>query len=153
MKVAILNPGPSLSMYDDGGGDLRGGYDLVVGVNRAATKHRCDVWLACDVPAVQNFGKDVIGSPLLVTGTESWGVIDANHWWRGEMIAQDKYLSVMDHGNGWTTFSCTSAIAYAAFRGATEIDLYGADWSGEKDFDGVAAGENRSESRDRKSVV
>ena len=41
----------------------------------------------------------------------------------------------------------TAAIVYAAFKGATEIDVYGADWEGTADFDGVQGGKNRSEDR------
>jgi hypothetical protein len=51
------------------------------------------------------------------------------------------------HALAWPLYSATIALIYAAFRGATDIEVFGADWKGEEDFDGVKAGERRSEIR------
>lgn len=142
MKTALLCPGPSLSRYLG-----REGYDLVIGVNRAAEKHPVDIWVAHDVQRIRDSAPGVIGSPLLVVATETWGVIDAENGWRGRMIEQTAYLEAVPHAFGWTSFSATSALVCAFWRGAKRIDLYGADWKGKLDWDGVAAGLNRADSR------
>lgn len=39
------------------------------------------------------------------------------------------------------------AVLLAFSLGATTIDVYGADWTGTRDYDGVEAGENRTPDR------
>ena len=44
--------------------------------------------------------------------------------------------------------SATTALVYAGYRGATRVDVYGADWAPDApDWDGVAAGRNRTADR------
>ncbi|HEY1190585.1 MAG TPA: hypothetical protein VGE74_23330 [Gemmata sp.] len=148
MRAAILNPGPCLDLYPG-----RAGYDLVVGVNRAATRHPVDVWVATDPQPVRDHFHAVVSAstgvpPLLVTGVETWGTLDTDvPRYPGEIIDQARYIDAAPAEYSWTSFSGLSAIVYAASRGATEIDVYGADWRGTLDFDGAAAGENREPAR------
>jgi hypothetical protein len=150
LHVAILCPGPSLSSTYPG----RDGYNVVIGVNRAATAFLCDLWAALDVQMIVDNAGKVLGAPLLLSTADTIGTIPAHgvHWPRS--LQQDKYLDAIPYllgwspdSIGWTSLSCTSAIAYAVSIHATAIDLYGADWAGTLDFDGMAAGENRAEPR------
>lgn len=44
-------------------------------------------------------------------------------------------------------YTATAALVLLARLGATRVSVYGADWTDAPDFDGVAAGENRTETR------
>ncbi len=65
-------------------------------------------------------------------------------------------LSFCPHELDWVMFSATAALVYCGWRAAGEadgkpggamIEVFGADWAGTNDFDGVAAGKNRSKAR------
>jgi hypothetical protein len=143
MRVALLCPGPSLAAYPG-----RSGFDLVLGVNRAAIAHGCDVWVACDVPCVRQHMEAVQGMPLLLTGMESSGTLDTDHpRYRGPITDIRPLLTFCDPGWSWQSFSASCAFVYAVAQGATRIDLWGADWSGTADHDGAEAGQNRSPER------
>ncbi len=145
----LLCPGPSVAAY------VPHPDALVVGVNRAAQRIACDAWICGDPPAIQQFNADVIGSPLLVTSTDGkhqYGAFprDFGHpLWRGECLCWTEMFSYCPNelAINWQMLTATAALVYCGFRGATTIDVYGADWSGVKDWDGVAAGKNRSEAR------
>lgn len=148
MRAVICCPGPSLANYQPTPADL------VIAVNRAATKVECGTWLCCDPPLIQQAHEQVIGSPLLVTSTDGHHVCSTferdfgKKLWRGEFVCQTEALGYCPHAYQWVMFSATSALVWAGFKGADVIDCYGADWAaGEPDFDGVQAGKNRSADR------
>ena len=122
--------------------------DLVVGVNRAATSVTCNVWVAADSPLIEREAENVKGSPLLVTSPNSIDVLrDHKFTWRGKVFDETKMFGFAPHPLNYVTFSSTIALVYCGFVGATEVDVYGADWSGTADFDGKVAGLNRSADR------
>ncbi len=144
MRAIVLSPGPSLQNYTSQP------CDLLIGVNRAATKVACQVWTCGDSPLVEKIAHQVLGSPLLVSYGVSLDTLrDHKFTWRGESTSWSPIAESWLHTSivNWPWCSFTSAIVYAAFKGATEIDVFGADWSGTADFDGVQAGKNRSEDR------
>lgn len=144
MKAVVLSPGPSLAQY------VPQPCEMLLGVNRAAVAHNVTHWLCGDTPLVQQQSEHVIGSPILVT---YGGTIDAlrDHGfaWRNVIESwsplADSFLHPSVVNWPWCTFTC--AIVYAAFKGATQIDVYGADWEGTEDFDGVKSGKNRTDAR------
>jgi hypothetical protein len=144
MTAAILCPGPSLCEFDrtaNRGGDLR------IGVNRAATLIPCDVWCATDYPLYERARSQVLGSPIWFTAEASAEQIDQRGIrWRGQVITcesiPDPFKTV-----DWDFFSLLAAIGYAVHAGCRRIEVYGADWSGVKDFDGVEAGNTRHDER------
>lgn len=126
--------------------------DLVVGVNRAAVFIPCHVWVAGDRPLIEREHQNVIGDPLLITGVDAHEKLtrlrdEGSPIWRGSWRCSTEMMGFCPYDLQWVMFSSTIALVYCAFREATRIDVYGADWSGTADFDGTAAGENRSESR------
>lgn len=139
MTYTLLCPGPSLISYTGDGG-------FVVGVNRAASLHECDVWAATDRPLIMK--TDPIGTPVLLT-------IEATR----ESIARRgkpwPYLVITHTGIGgkdnartpWIRFTATAALYYLAWLGAEHVDVYGCDWQGTEDWDGEHAGANRAEQR------
>ena len=141
MNAAILCPGPSLSRFQD-----RSGYDLVIGVNRSAVAHAVDVWCCGDWPLYQRVQQDVIGSPLWFTDPNSAGYVGVHGpAWRGKLTTFDQIDPHIE--NDWKIYSLYAAVGYAVVAGATRIEVYGADWNGEKDFDGTLAGNTRDENR------
>lgn len=151
MNAVLLCPGPSLVNYPSGGG-------LIIGVNRAATLYPCDVWVAIDWRSrgegianggVEAWAQSVIGNPLLVIGHDGNASLDIHRIpWRGEVCEIETWWwSYEPMKMGWSLYSATTALMYAHHRGASTIDVYGADWSGDKDWDGVVAGGTRTEQR------
>jgi hypothetical protein len=143
MRAVLLCPGPSLARLT-----CVPDSELSIGVNRAATAFAVGVWACCDLPAIEQWHEQVIGSPTLVCGQEAWDNLrDRKITWRGETCFSASMASYCPPGMNWTMFSSTVALIHAAFRGATQIDVYGCDWAGTADFDGVQAGKNRSPDR------
>jgi hypothetical protein len=151
-SAAILCPGPSLSRTYSGQPA-----DLLIGVNRAALAYGCDVWAALDYTSdgkgVQPGGiirwrKDVIGNPVLLTTRTSLAALARRgEPWGGQAVTVEEFAGFVPLQIGWTLYSMTAAVVYAAWRGAKRIDLYGCDWAGTADHDGVMAGGNRSAER------
>lgn len=153
LRIAILSCGPSLNLYP--GPD---GYDSVITVNRAALKFASDVWCANDwiyeedgypLGGVKNLAASVIGNPVLLTGKNSAESL-ARHGipWRGETVTIESWWAdYQPRTLGWSIFSATTALGYAAHLGAKEIDAFGFDWSGTADADGVVACRNRTDER------
>jgi hypothetical protein len=142
MTAAVLAPGPSLSKHLP----LRDGYDLTIGVNRAALAAPCGVWACLDYPVIRDQWQNVAGSPLLLTRKQTWEDIGKHCGLKLAAITDD-YRSFVPTDIGWTLYTCTSAIVFAALKGATRIDVYGADMTGTGGFDAEDTGENRSEAR------
>ena len=139
MRATILCPGPSLSAYKP---EDRG--PMVLAVNRAALAHACDWWVALDYPMIRdNVAKvDAAIVTRRQTHIDLKGRIDARR-----VVHTEDIGATIDPALGWTTYSHTSAIAFAYWYGMSGADVYGADMAGVTDFDGVAAGENRSDDR------
>jgi hypothetical protein len=114
---------------------LRGQYDLVIGVNRAAEAFQCDYWVALDT---RTFGMTVpMGRPVLVTSAIHYKKMCAQ--WSGATEYEHlDHRSLVPHklSPGWGTKSLLAAVALAYARGAKEITCYGVDWEGTEDFDG-----------------
>jgi hypothetical protein len=141
MLAAVLCPGPSLLRY-------QGDYELVIGVNRAATAFHCDVWVACDWSLVQRVRDEIKGNPILFTNSMSARRIarDGPMWPR--RVERFEELNDADGDPiSPTSFSSLAAVWYAVANGATTIRVYGADMSGKLDFDKVLAGETRTDAR------
>jgi hypothetical protein len=142
VNAIVLNPGPSLARYQPRPADL------VVGVNRAALLFDVDAWACCDLPAIETWHEEVIGSPTLIASQETLDNLrDRQIRWRGREIDRKKMLDFCPHVIDWVMFSSTTALVFAAWTGAERIDVYGADWHGTLDWDGTAAGKNRSADR------
>ena len=140
MTAAIICPGPSWVHHQPA--------DLTIGVNRAAIFVQCDVWCACDLPRIMESGQEVKGRPLLLTQTATINAMTkALVPWPGGSECLDTLPGMKGTKALARIYSATSAIIYAADRGAKTITLYGADWTGTRDADGVAAGANRGEQR------
>jgi hypothetical protein len=141
MLAAVLCPGPSLARY-------QGDYELVVGVNRAATAYCVDTWCACDWQLILREWDDVKGVPLLFTNSPSARYLSRHDFKWPRRV--ERFEDFKD-GDGVplapTSFSSLAAVWYAVAKGATTIRVYGADMEGTKDFDNVAAGETRTETR------
>lgn len=129
--------------------------ETVIGVNRAAILFPCTVWACCDLPAIEQWHEQVLGTPLLIAGMEAIDNLrdrkrangEAGEFWRGRQFDRRVMLDC-PHVLDWVMFSATTALVYAGYIGATEIDVYGADWAPDApDCDGVAAGKNRSAAR------
>lgn len=142
MNALLLCPGPSLARFE-----MRPA-DLVVCVNRAALKFRCDAWAALDWTIVKAHGHDVQGSPILVTSGDTPRLLERECIkWRGAQVFPADLFDYIPHPVNYVLFSATTGLVYAAWRGATEIDVYGCDWAGTEDYDGVIGGANRTQFR------
>jgi hypothetical protein len=130
MTAAILCPGPSLAHASAFEGELR------IGVNRAVTAHKCDVWACCDYQCFFKVRDEVIGWPILLTNAESAKRVR----WTEVITFESLQLKP-------ETFSAIAAVWYAVDKGAKVINVYGCDLEGEADWDGVKAGETRTKVR------
>jgi hypothetical protein len=170
MRAALLCPGPSLSDTYPG----PTGFDLVVAVNRAGMWHRIDAWAVMDWPLMLKTEPPILmpvwqrvllaqdggrgdGRPVLVTHRDSLEMINRKKVdWPGEVFDSNVLGAAAAGGTGSDgacpaagamLYTAPRAMLYAAHRGAKAIDVYGADWSGKADADGVEAGANRSPRR------
>ncbi len=143
VKAIVLSPGPSLVSYAPIPADL------TIGVNRAATLHSVDAWSCGDTPMVLRTQEQVIGSPILICPQVTMDAfVDHKFQWRGETFTSTKMVEFMHPGEvNWPWCSFLIGCLYAAYRGATEIEVFGADWHGKLDWDNTAAGMNRGEDR------
>lgn len=126
MKAAVLCPGPSLTTTWTEPHQ----YDLVVGVNRACQHTECAYVVAMDKETVAELAP--LGNPTVVTTLQSHELARS----------KAKLLNIADVKNwfrqsGTFHFSATNAVITAAYLGATDIDVYGADMHGTADFDGI----------------
>ena len=139
MKTIILCPGPSLAELS-----AVPKADLVIGVNRVATHFIVDVWACIDHTLYSKIDHEVLGNPELITLRED----RKRHSKRpGTDIEElEEWLPHHPHLGGirWAMFSMTAAMVYAAWKGATSIDIYGCDWFVDApDFDGKTLETNR----------
>lgn len=139
MTAAILCPGTSLARLA-----RQPEADLVIGVNRAVRTYLCHVWAACDYPLIRDNFRFVIGKPRVLTRRTTWESIGKKCRMKLACFTEDVRF---DCPINWHTKTMTCAMAYAAFVGVDKIELYGCDLFGEADYDGVKAGEDRSDKR------
>lgn len=140
MNISILCPGPSLRLYRPG---CEG---VVIGVNRAATIHACDVWAATDRPLIDR--TQPIGTPTLLTIAATRDSLSCRGRPWPYLVVTHCGIGMKDNARTpWTRYTATAALHYAGWLGATHVDVYGCDWSGTKDWDGEEAGCNRTDDR------
>src|SRR5688572_402783 len=134
MQIAILSPGPSLPQFS-GAPDA-----TTIGVNRAATLFACDWLAAIDYTLIEKYSSSFLGSPKWLTNQNSFEHFarQDHPWGRREHVTTDwlrrNYLDTRQFS--WTLYSFTSALVFAAYLGATRVDIYGADFAGVADWDG-----------------
>ena len=150
MNAAVLCPGPSVQNYPVNG-DLRlsetspndpRAYDVIVGVNRAASLHACDFW--CLLDHYTYALRPVIGQPTICCHASIYS----------NMLAA--YPAAKDHPHlalenitenfqicNWRTWSASLAIVVAFIQGADLIECYGMDWVGTTDWDGFTQTQHR----------
>lgn len=141
MNAVLLCPGPSLarlkSLPECG---------ISLAVNRAATLFAVDWFCASDYPMIRDYGPKVLGRPSLLTIRQTaHDLRNRLDRFRSVKVAEDVlagYGSPLKHHK-----TAMLALLFAAWCGASTITVYGADWQGRTDFDGVNAGENRSDAR------
>ncbi len=109
-------------------------------MNRAATFTLCDWWAFLDYTVFAQVlppGKPKIFTTVISAETS------AIH---GRPFKPDMTLdSIMGNymAGGWTIYTATASLALAAHLGATQIDVYGADWEPDApDWDGVMLASN-----------
>jgi len=136
VRVALLSCGPSLSRTWRP--SLAIGYRLIIGVNRAVERQRCDWWACLDHEAFQWFEPTDNSTPRVLTWSRSAARLAAlaperlgRHEWRST-----ESVDVPLGRPSWATYSGTSALALAMDLGASVIDCYGVDLAGSADFAG-----------------
>lgn len=141
MTYAILCPGPSAKSFADS--DHEG---PIITVNRAGLLYPSEIWAASDYPLIRDNQAKVLGNPNLLTKRQTYADIKhrLTRFPRVEIVEDIVGIPKELH---WQDKTMTCAMMFAVANGASRLDLYGCDWSGELDYDGVKAGEDRSESR------
>jgi hypothetical protein len=142
MTYAILCPGPSLSTFADS--DHEG---PIITVNRSGLLYPSEVWAATDYPMIRNNYEAVKGNPNLLTRRQTAADLPAFRKSRFARVEIVEEIVGVPVGLNWQDKTMTCAMIFAFVNGASKIDIYGCDWTGEADYDGVLAGEDRSESR------
>ena len=135
MKAAIACPGPTLADWP-GGWWADAGFDLVVGVNRAANLVACDYWVTLDRHTVKM--SDPLGEPPVIAAPGMLGNITNAHpeiRVRANVPVDRRWIEGTKVR--WWRWGLTVAIGFATSRGADRIELYGVDWRGTDDWDGL----------------
>ncbi len=143
MKAAVLNPGPSLIEAFTG---HESEYAVKIGVNRAVNFFACDYWAMLDGLAFE-LAKP-IGTPTVFCEADVWNREVLGKTEPAKRAIHFKNLPVKDTDfikfiRGTKLYSFMAAIYLAHHLGATQIDCYGSDWSGEQDCDGWTHGHNQ----------
>jgi len=127
------------------------GYSELIAVNRAAEFAACRWWVALDARTFSWTRPQ--GAPTLVCGDDQYRKVVQDH---PEAVGikhrslSTLHLDLAAPGRPpvrWKRLGATVAVALAVNLGATEIDVYGADWSGTRDFDGHADPRNRRDEK------
>jgi hypothetical protein len=139
MTAIILCPGESLASYKPKPADL------VLAVNRAALQFECDVFCALDYPMIRDNGPNVLGNPALLSKGQT--IRDVGPQRLARFAAVHEFPMPITDPPG-LKHQCTmvAAILFAA-RTCNRIEVCGCDMAGTKDYDGVEAGEDRTEWR------
>jgi len=143
MNATLLCPGPSLANY------CRQGRGIVVGVNRAVEAFTCDVWAATDWPLIDR--TTPLGAPMLFTIVATRDALARKGRGYPHAITTHDDVAggvVTNARHPWTKYTACAALAYLAWGGATQVDVWGADWAGATDWDGhTAKSDNRTTER------
>lgn len=144
MNVALLCPGPSLlDTYRPGD------HDVTLGVNRAVLAVQCDWWVFVDWQTfLENEARlDLSRMGIFCSGTAAESL--RRHGQAGR-LAQARHLKLFEdldrvtrEWSRWSLYSATAGLMLAASLGAVAIDVYGADWTDQPDFDGHRAERDR----------
>ncbi len=127
MRIAILSCGPSLVRYPG-----RDGFSLVIGVNKAVVAHSIDWWSVGDILTVGRLYPALNYAPLIWTHTEEMRKIVGRFGW----IDGQTYRRCELAPNRWSMYSATAALMLAKKLGATVVECFGCDMSGELSWDG-----------------
>jgi hypothetical protein len=142
LNIAVLCPGPGLAGFLE----RAPRHDQYIAVNRAAEAFAADWWCFGDAVAFDKFTP--ISQPSIFTCRGAWDRIEnrealAKHeTWR----LWDEIGTTCPPRTGWTRYSLPAALVLAEHLGAARITVYGADWNGDADWDGLAA-DNRNDER------
>jgi hypothetical protein len=128
MKASLLCPGPSLGTYT---ADAFDEYPLRIGVNRAVTRFACHWWAALDAPVVHKHGAEAVGKPRVFTLASRASELVG--WQVATLESLERYCPAITR---WGSFTAPAALVLAGSLGATQIDVFGADWTNQPDFDG-----------------
>jgi len=143
MNIALISCGPSASAFS--ASDHEG---PIIAVSRKATQIRADIWAVFDVPVLLQSQTNVIGNPRLFTIHETLASLQHRQSkWANRAIVAESFECSVDH---WHLFTAPACLVLAAAMGATRIDAWGVDMSGDGDSTGGAAGNPdvvRTESR------
>lgn len=134
MIAHLLCPGPSLSHYKPGGADI------VLGVNRACVGFDCHFMCSNDYPMLRDWYKHAKGRPKLLTTRQTWTDTKGKIPEPPEVrLAEELPESVP----GVNSKSFSPAMVLAGVLGATEVQVYGADWvEVASDWDGITLQSN-----------
>jgi len=134
MKAAIYCPGPSLAKAVD---DFEG---LEICVNRSAILRGCDYWACGDPAPILSSRQQVIGRPTLFTMRSTVETLSQSDFtWPGGIIEWESLFEFLPHTQiCWTRYTTLAAIVLAVAKGATDIRIFGCDWTHEADWDGNA---------------
>lgn len=135
MIAAVLCPGPSLVRT------WPQPADVVLAVNRAAIAFPSDYWVALDYPLIREHTP--IGSPALVTQQATFDSLAQRKQNPKTVVLVESLFDFYPRKMGWTRLTFSVAVVFAAYLGATAINVYGADWTSEPDFDGVQLESNQ----------
>lgn len=139
-RAALLCPGPALNDFPG-----REGYDLLIGVNRAACFIELDLWSAFDhytvVEAMQDEDVPVIGNPTLLTRFCARAKLEK----RGAVVLPFDVIDIdatrerhkKTHPERCFNYSATGAAAYAMrVLKVDHLDIWGCTLEGSDDWDG-----------------
>lgn len=123
MRVALLCPGPSLATWPV---ETFAAYDLRMAVNRAILYAPCEAWTALDWKTVCRHSDP---RPCILFTDKDCADTLRSKWARyGEFDVRIRPRRGV--------YSAINALHNCADLGARTIDVYGADWTTEPDFDG-----------------
>lgn len=141
MNAALLCPGPSLTQTYP---PAAGRHDVNIGVNRAVLAFRCHWWAFVDWQTYIETGRQACRT--FVSRTADRELRRRTGDFTPDLTFESIDLDRTRNSIRWGMFSATAALFLASHLGATSVDVYGADWTNEPDYDG-----HRTE-RDRRTV-
>lgn len=139
MKAAILCPGPSLA--DFSGTDA----DIAIGINRAVSHYPCDFHVFLDCRAF--YAAEPVNEPCLVTTRQMYRRVTRKRPEALQRLFLCRDRLTTGTAAKWGRFSVTSALILAENLGATEIECFGCDMEGTKDWDGHAFEQDRRDEK------
>lgn len=133
MNIALVSCGPSASAFS--ASDHEG---PIIAVSRKAKEVRADIWACFDLPVVLQIQADVIGSPRMFTIYNTFESLQRRQskWCNRAMLAESFECPVPQ----WALFTAPACLVLAAAMGATRIECWGVDMSGDGDSTGGATG-------------